>query len=198
MQIELKNIDIFVPKVKKNKKKTLDKKTGAFSVIIDDLKAISEIITKAATLGLSMDRGTIDPTINHSTLAFFFDSKHDIEYIHTATESRLKDRVPRLSAKEDKYTIFMKLREASAEKKALRALLKTKGKTLRELVLLKKEYKKAYKNKFIDLLNPKEKIKNVSSYEEIYIEVSEHYVQVGTKFFSKNPNDIILFGGIQL
>ena len=117
------------------------------------------------------------------------ESRVKIQYIDSEEEREYRKMVPELSAKNDKYQIFRKLRAASEEKKALRKLLGTRNKTLRELVLIEKNLKKNY----VDFLKvPVKKAKKVCACERTFIDVCTHYVQIGTQFIAKNPNDKIL------
>lgn len=188
----LKTIDtIFVNKVKKQKK-NLDEKIGAFSVIIDDIDAANDIIQRAIKFGLTTEKLVVKPIKNSSTLAFFFKGKYDFEYVDTALESEFRGLIPRLSAKNKKYTIINKLRAASEEKKSLRSLLGVRGKTLRELTILKRDLKKTFKNTYTDLFSDSVVQKKCVTCEDTYVRVSEHFVQIGTQFIAKNPNDLIV------
>lgn len=186
----LKEIKTFIVPTKK--KKNLDEKIGAFSVIIDNITAGNEIIKRAIGLGLSMPKlGDINPTKHESTLTFFYKGDYDMEYVDSAEESIARNLVPRLSAKNEKYTIFRKLRQASEEKRALRKVIGVRGKTLRQLVRIEKEVKKQYVN-YLTTPVPVKKVKKVCACERTFIDVCTHYVQIGTQFIAKNPNDKIL------
>jgi len=180
--------EIILPNFKQ--KKTRDEKVGAFSVIIDNFDAAVEILSKANKLGLTSQNLVVRPTKKASTLAFFYKGDYDIEYIETAEESVIRNLVPRLSARNDKYSILRMIRLAAEQKKELRKLLGVKSKTLRQLLNLKKQYK----NTLIDLHKKCSPVKTNTGCicKPVYVDVCSHYVQIDTQFFAKNPNDKIL------
>lgn len=194
MTYKLKEVETIFVNVTENKvKKSFNEKIGAFSVLIDNVRAANDIIDRALKLGLTAPKMEVEVKEGQSSLAFFFDSKYDIDYVHTKIESKIRNLVPVYSAKNDKYTIIGLLREAAERKKQIRTLLNVRGYSLRDLTILKKEYKKNVKQQkgLIDLLTTKAK-SVASKITETYIEVSNNYVQIGTKFYKKGPNDIIV------
>lgn len=186
-----------INKYSKDPKDVINEESGAFSVIIDDIDRASRLVAYAESKGLTVDPSEFYPNEGLSSISFFFDNnRYDVNYVHTATENIIRDLVPRFSAKKDYYKVRSLILNRAKYKEVLRKDLGyKKGVTLRHLVT-EKEVIKTLKD--LEAVNRLRKCAEAercvcnSAEASSYIEVQEHFVQVGTKIIPKDPNDFVI------
>lgn len=199
--------------------KVLDKRTEAFSVIIDDISNAQKLINQAKKLGLTVERGVMDPVEGSSSLAFFFENEKDVDvnFISTSLENIVRNLIPRYSAKDEFFGALIAIREGANRKNALRKDLDINKRSklpFRKLVAMKILQEKVEKLNILSSIG--DAIRNAGARPSLsafleekqvgmpsclapnYIEVQDHFVQVGTEILSKDPNDTIIFNGVAI
>ena len=211
----VKGLQLTTIKTKNNSKKAfellLNDLSDAFTVKIDDLSKAKKILKFAKQHGLLISPVEVEPEIGQSFLSFFFSNgKYDVTYIEEPSKKQKKNLLPTYSVKNEYYTIRLLISQAATLRNDLQKALKKEGVrgklTLRQLITVGLVIEGTYDTYVLSVVNlspsytcvcvtVEEEEDDTFTHKDVdnYVYESDHYVQVGTKFYFKGENDEVIY-----